>query len=102
MKDWKDKYDTPKHGLIAFLVMILIGLNLSYFTFIYPSSLKAFFSILLYKKNDLQTQLFTLSVLPAMFMFYFIQFRWQMNRASQVYVGCILFLATIMMAIKFL
>lgn len=102
MKNWKDKYDTPQHGLIAFISLIFVGLILSYFTFIYPSSLKAFFSILLFKKNDLQTQLFTLTVLPAMFAFYFIQFRWQMNRASQVFVGCILFFATIMIAIKLL
>ncbi len=100
--DWKKKYDTGKHGMILFGILLIIGLMLSYFTFIYPSSLKAFFGILLYKKNDLQTQLFTLTILPAMFMFYFIQFRWQMNRASQAFVGMILFVATFMMAAKFL
>lgn len=100
--EWTKKYDTPKHGLIFFVILIFIGMMISYFTFVYPSSFKAFYSILLFKKNDLQTQLFTLTILPAMFAFYFIQFRWQMNRASQAFVGMILFVATIMMAIKFL
>lgn len=106
MQNWKDKYDKPQYGLIAFLILLIIGLIISYLTYIYPSSVKAFYKIMIKGSKmhlgDLQTQLYTLTMLPALFSFYFIQFRWQMNRASQAFVGMILFTATLMMAAKFL
>jgi len=102
MKTWQDKYDTAKHGLIFFVCLFILGLALAYFSFIYPSSFKTFYKIMLYGKNDVQTQLFTLTMLPALFAFYFVQFRWQMHRASQVFVGMMLFISTFMMAAKFL
>lgn len=100
--DWKDKYDTAKHGMIFFVFLFLLGMTLAYFSFVSPASIKVFYKIMIYAKNDLQTQIFTLSMLPALFAFYFIQFRWQMHRASQVFVGMMLFIATFMMAAKFL
>lgn len=102
MKTWQDKYDTAKHGMIFFVLLFFLGLTLAYFSFVYPSSLNAFFGIMMKGRNDIQTQLFTLTMLPALFAFYFVQFRWQMHRASNVFVGMMLFIATFMMAAKFL
>lgn len=104
--DWKNKYDSAKYGIIAFLILFFIGLTSAYLATIYPSSLKAFYKILLNGSkmhlDEVQTRLYTITMLPALFFFYFLQFRWQMHRASQAFVGMILFVATFMMAAKFL
>lgn len=94
------KYDKPLFGVITALVLPIIGFFLSYLVKYYPKPFDAYWNIFLNARTE-QTEIFTFSMIPSLLLFYFILFRWKMERASKTYVGVSLIFVTVFVYLNF-
>lgn len=96
-----EKYDKPLFGLLTGAFLPVVGFFLSYLVKYYPRNLGAYWSLFLESGSN-QTQIFTFSMIPSLFLFYFILFQWKMEKASKTYVGISLIYVTIYVYLNFL
>ncbi len=82
-----EKYDKPIYGIVTGLILPPIGFFLSYLVKFYPRPFAYYFWEYFMVKGYEQTQIFTFSMLPSLFLFYFILFRWKMEVAGKTFVG---------------
>ncbi len=97
---FSEKYDKALYGLIAGFILPIIGFFLSYQVKFYPGPLRIYWNYLLYNRYE-QTSIFTFSMLPSLFLFYFILFKWKMDYASKTFVGISLIYVTIFVYLNF-
>ncbi len=73
------KYNTVWYGIIAAIILLVIGFMLSYIVKGYPSDI-TFSRYLKFLTNGSSDRLDILifSILPNMLLFYFVNFRWQL------------------------
>lgn len=100
MSKFATKYDKPQFGLITAAVLPIIGFFLSYRVKYYPRPLGNYWNEFLHNTNE-QTQIFTFSMIPSLFMFYFILFQWKMERASKTFVGMSLLFVILFLYLNF-
>ena len=98
---FRDKYDTGLFGTLTALLFPVLGFLMSYYIKYYPGSIRGFWNVFVHDDGE-QTQIFTLSMIPSLFLFYFILFQWKMDRASKSFVGVSIIYVTIFAYIKFL
>ena len=101
MSKFADKYDKPMFGIITARVLPFIGFFLSYFVKFYPKPLALYWDIFIHRKSE-QTEIFTFSMIPTLFMFYFILFQWKMEKASKTYVGMSLLFVIVFIYLNYL
>lgn len=94
------KADKTLYGVIAGIMLPLIGFVLCYWILFYPNG-KTFdeFINITYMSPDRQTNILIFCLLPNMFAFYLTNFRWRMNHLTKGLVGSTLILGLILVII---
>ncbi len=95
MEEKLKRFDKIIVGILAGIVLTLIGYILSYY--VLQHNLPDFESYMNYsiRGNDRQTILI-FSLLPNMFFFYLTNFRWQLNQMTKGLVGLTLILGLVL------
>lgn len=96
-----DKFDKPLYGLIAGIILPFIGYAIGKQVIGRSLSWGEYWSYF-QSGGDYMNQIFTISMLPTLFMFYFIFFQWKMEYASKGYVAISLVYTAVFMIIKYL
>lgn len=99
-RSFSERIDNFSFGLITGLVLPPVGFLFSYLVKYYPRSFSAFWSTFITSDNE-QTQIFTLSMIPSLLLFYFILFRWKLDYGSRSFVGASLLYVVAFVIIKF-
>lgn len=85
-------------GILFGITLPFIALFLLWKIQMNDRSLSEFIALII-KNTDLQTSLLTYSILPNMFIFYFVNFRWRWDNFTTGLVGSTIFLVLIIAAL---
>ncbi|MFZ5554928.1 MAG: hypothetical protein ACOZCO_17590 [Bacteroidota bacterium] len=97
----KAKADKLIYGIVSGTLLPLIGYVIGYKAFFYRYGWDGY-----WKKfsggGDIQTHIFTLSMLPTLFLFYLVFFQWKMDQFSKGLVMISLMYVAIFVYLKFM
>ena len=77
-----EKFDKIIYGVIAGLALPVIGFFLGYYVKFSPRPLAVYWSYLA-NGSIYQTEILTFSLVPSLFLFYFLFFRWKLDQATK-------------------
>jgi hypothetical protein len=95
-----EKYDKTVNGLIAGLILPIIGFFLSYFIKGGIVSFEDYIGRAFRHSSD-QQDILILSLIPNMFMFYLSNFRWNLNNFTKGLVGTTIVLLIALIAMTY-
>lgn len=94
----KGKLDKRYIGIVVGTLLPFVALFILWQVQMNERTLKEFVTLII-KNTDLQTGLLTYSILPNMFLFYFVNFRWRWDHFTTGLVASTIFLVLIIAAL---
>jgi hypothetical protein len=76
------KFDKIGYGLIVGIILPVFGFLLGYYVKFYPRPLGTYWNYMA-NATVYQTEILTFSLVPNLFLFYFLFFRWKLDEATK-------------------
>lgn len=96
-----EKFDKTHYGIIVGLILPVLGFFLGYYVKFSPRPLALYWDYMI-KSTIYQTEILTFSLVPSLFLFYFLFFRWKLDQATKGLVLVSLVYVIIVVSLSYL